>query len=1040
MLDVPARPVTPFEGHLDAVDGRARFLICKIMHSFLHKVSHYRLLLACILMATGCQRAGGPITFQSPVSPVDAVKTFELPPGFKIELVASEPLIADPVAMEIDEHGNLYVVENHGYPLDKSKRSRVKLLSDTDGDGVMDRSTIFADTLMMPTGVLRWKAGILVTDAPDLLYMEDADGDGVADIIKPVLTGFALSNPQHNVNTPILGLDNWIYIAHERAVGSEVYKDEFGDQGSAIYFPDKPAGPRLPQNANGRNVRIRPDSYALEMLASTTQYGHSFDAWGNHFVANNSNHLMHSVIGAEYLKRNPNLLAVSSTNSLPDHGDAAEVFPITKTPDRQLLTDVGVMTSACAITAYAGGAFHEEYNTLTTFVAEPVSNIVHVDRLMDKGSSFVASRVALEKEFLASTDMWCRPVNLYTGPDGALYVVDYYREIIEHPEWLSEDVIGSGRLYNGADMGRIYRISVEGAGPPSWTKGLDLFNAADHELVEKLADDNIWWRRAAQRLLVDRQSAEAIPPLVSMLHNQESAPGRLHALWTLEGMQALKTDHIEEALQDKEAGVRVNAIKLAEHHLQDAPSLVASLLALKDDSDPKVRFQLLCTLGFVNSPQAGEARKDLLFRDVEDQFVQTAALSAPSSQMENLLDSVLVRYEPGSPAYGSLVQRLAAMVSAEAGSPSVGRLLRNSTEIIPEEKITWQVPVLKGLARGFASRKTPISTAEQHLLFDAFFRHPALSVKEASLRVLQSQKLSGGDQIIPALEKARVIAQAASASEKERALAIRFLALRNPVADAAFLKKVLLSPEPLPVQLAAMHTLNSIPDETIIHFSMEHWSELDPAVQDAALNAFMEKETRIEILLRALESGKVDRNRMGWQRSIRLMTQRNIEIRNRARAFFSNDDQTHQRVVEYRAALELKGDVAKGQGVYQRSCAICHRMKGEHGIAFGPDLGTIQTWPAAGILENIIDPNQSISHGFDLWNVILKNGETLQGIITAETPASVTLRNANGFVVTLAREEIESQKALNMSAMPVGLEKDISHQEMADLLAFLKRG
>lgn len=321
-----------------------------------------------VLAISGCgKEQTGPVSLDSPVPPADAVSTLEVEPGFKVELIAAEPLIADPVAMEIDENGNMYVVENHGYPLDKKRSSKVKLLRDSDGDGIMDKSTVFADTLMMPTGVMRWKNGILVTDAPDVLYMEDTNGDGKADVIKKMLTGFALSNPQHNVNSPIFGLDNWIYIAHERTVGSEVYREEFGDTGDEIVYPEKPDGVRLPRNANGRNVRMRPDGFELEALASTTQYGHSFDEWGNYFLVNNSNHLMHSVIPAEYLDRNPRLVVPRGTSSPPDHGNAAEVFPITKTPDRQLLTDVGVMTSACGITAYAGGAFPEPFNTNTTF-------------------------------------------------------------------------------------------------------------------------------------------------------------------------------------------------------------------------------------------------------------------------------------------------------------------------------------------------------------------------------------------------------------------------------------------------------------------------------------------------------------------------------------------------------------------------------------------------------------------------------------------------------------------------------------------------
>ena len=289
-----------------------------------------------------------------------------------------------------------------------------------------------------------------------------------------LLTGFALSNPQHNLNSPLLGLDNWIYLAHEGAVSTETYQREFGDPGQEIYFPDHPNAPRLSKNANGRAVRFRPDNQQLELLSSHTQFGHTFDRWGHYLLVGNANHIYQEIIAESYLKRNPNLLLSNSTQSISDHGSAAEVFPITQNPQHQLLTDVGVITSACGLTAYLGGAFPPPYDEGVTFVAEPVSNLVHVDKLKPEGIMFTASRVKPHQEFLASTDAKFRPVNLYTGPDGALYVVDYYRQIIEHPEWMGEEVIASGELYNDADKGRIYRISAKEAKPAEWTKGLEL--------------------------------------------------------------------------------------------------------------------------------------------------------------------------------------------------------------------------------------------------------------------------------------------------------------------------------------------------------------------------------------------------------------------------------------------------------------------------------------------------------------------------------------------------------------------------------------
>ena len=415
----------------------------------------------------------------------EALSTFTIDSAFRIELVASEPMVSDPVAIEIDEYGQMYVVEMHGYPLDLGGTGKVKLLTDNDGDGIMDKSTVFAEGLILPTGVMRWKQGVIVTDPPNVLYLEDHDGDGKADVRDTLLTGFAVSNPQHNTNNPLLGLDNWIYLGHEPAISTTAYKEQFGDRGSEIIFPGLANGPKLTENASGRSVRFRPDESALEILSSKTQFGHTFDAWGRYLLVSNSNHVQQEVIPAAYLRRNTDLLVSSATASLSDHGNASEVFPTTEKPELQMLTNIGVMTSACGIIAYLGNAFPEGYNNDITFVAEPVSNLVHADRLVDKGATFSATRVYEKKEFLTSTDSWFRPVNLYTGPDGALYLVDYYRQIIEHPEWMSEEVNQSGALYNGTDKGRIYRISAAGDAGITWTKQLANAKYTNESLVEK---------------------------------------------------------------------------------------------------------------------------------------------------------------------------------------------------------------------------------------------------------------------------------------------------------------------------------------------------------------------------------------------------------------------------------------------------------------------------------------------------------------------------------------------------------------------------
>ncbi len=999
---------------------------------------HTCLCLAVLLMAAGCN-TGEKIKYTNgAIPPEEALSTFALEPGFKIELIAAEPLVADPVDMEIDEYGRLYVVEMHGYPLDKSGSGKIKLLTDTDGDGRMDKSTVFADQLVLPNGILRWKQGVLVTDAPHVLYFEDTDGDGIADRRDTVLTGFSLSNPHINVNNPVYGLDNFIHLAHRGAITTRSYQDIFGDEGQEIVFPGKPDAPTLPKNAENRSVRFRPDWQKMEMTSGRAQFGHTFDAWGRHLFGDNQNHAFAQTIALPYLKRNPELLITEATAGISDHGDAAEIFQITENPERQMFSGAGVMTSASGIVAYLGGAFPPPFDKNVTFICESVSNLVHADKLRDTGTTFIASRVGQPgKEFLASTDAWSRPVNLYVGPDGALYMVDYYRQIIEHPEWMSDEAIAAGGLYNGIDMGRIYRISATDAPRADWTTGIALGDADSPTLVEKLSSPNIWWRTHAQRLLVDRKDTTVAGLLIQMATTNPLAEARVHALWTLQGLNCLEPALIATALKDTVAGVRENAIKLSESYLS-SPALTAALLPLQHDPDPKVRFQLLCTLGYLDTERADQARQHLLFRDIGDKWVQVAALSAASSQSRTLLPVVLDRFQPEVAAYQTLVEHLAAMAAASSTPKDISSLIRRSARGETGSRYGWQAPMLKGLAQGVRNRKEAADlSSEAQVLVNAVFNHPSAAVRNASIQLLKA--IGGGDRInlAESFNKAAEIAGNTSLSPERRVEAIDFIALGNPEPYKSLLLHVITPQEHPSVQIAAVKTLGLLKDETITEYALQQWDALTPAIREAALHTFMVNPVRRKQLLAGIENGVVLPSSVGWGRSAQLMQDNDDDIRNQARRLLAPKD-AEEINREYQQTLTLKGNLESGQQVFERNCASCHQVRGAMGVAFGPDLGTVQGWLAKDILANILAPNLSIAVGFDLWEVELKNGERLQGIISGETSSALTIRSAPGMERTLNRQEIENLRVMNMSLMPP-LTDQIDPQQMADLIAFLRQ-
>lgn len=993
--------------------------------------------IALVSVLTSCTRSVN--SGKGPLEPDAALSAFEIEPGYKIELVASEPLVSDPVDMEIDEYGRLYVVELNGYPLDLSGKGKVILLADTNGDGRMDKSTVFAENLKMPFGIMRWKKGVLVADAPEIIYLEDSTRDGKADIRKVMLTGFALSNAQMNVSNPLYGLDNWIYVTSESGSTYQIYKKEFGDLGSDIFFSDQPASPRLPLKGSGRTVRFRPDQKELALTSGKTQFGHAFDDWGHHILGNNSNHIYHEVIAEPYLQRNPGLLVSDATQTLTDHG--TDVFPITQNPERQLLTNVGTFTSACGNIAYTGGAFSDLFNSDVCFVCEPVSNIVHADHLKNNGASFKALRVGRpNKEFLASRDAWFRPVNLYVGPDGALYLVDYYRQIIEHPEWMSEEAVKSGELYNGSDRGRIYRITRTDAKPAVWVNGLQLGDASDEALVGELSNQNSWWRLNAQRLLVDRASMQVVPMLIESAKNASSPMGRLHSLWTLEGMGKLTPELIEQALRDPAAGIRENAIKLAELHLSVAPQLAKALLHLQTDTDAKVRFQLLCTLGFLDTPASLEARNKLLFRDLDDGWVQIAALSASSSQTFPLLKAVLQNFEDGRPAYASLAQRLSSMIGASGEVEDIRSIIQQAALTPSKVNSGWQAPLMEGLAQGLERKKVPHSSFRNELpvLIKIFFNSPSPPVRNASLQLLTAIGIEDKSRVMNDFVKAVRIAKDNSLPDERRVEAIRFLALDDLPPHATWLKELIVPQEHPMVQREALKTLSLIPDHTVTNYVLEQWSDLTPEIREEAINTFIFAPDRIIMLLEAIDAGKIQKASVNFHQRGRMMTQSDEKLRTRARAMFAQNEEEKVNK-EYQQALQLKGEAIKGKAIYERNCAICHRVRGAMGVSFGPDLGTVHNWQPEGIMANILAPNLSIAAGYELWEVALNNGESVQGIISSETSGAITLKNAGVADMTINRRDIKSLKTLNISVMPAGWEKSISQQQMADLIAFLRQ-
>lgn len=979
-----------------------------------------------------------------PFPPAAALATLQVEEGLRVELMAAEPDVMSPVAIDVDEDGRIYVVEMPGYPLDTSPSGRVRLLEDTNRDGRVDRSTVFADRLVLPSGVLRWRDGIIVTAAPDILYFEDTNGDGRADVRRVLLNGFAATNPQHTVNTPLYGLDGWIYLAHEGYAEALIFADRFGDRGRPLTFPDAPD--QTPLDPKDRSVRFRLDPPRIESLASGSQYGHAFDVWGRYFTVDNSHHGRHEVIAARYLERNPDFLIERATHDVPDHGNAPQVFPITHNPRFELLSEVGQITSACSLTFYQGGAWPERFAN-SAFVAEPVHNLVHRDVYEPAGATFVARRALERREFLASTDAWFRPVHFYNAPDGSLLVADYYRRVIEHPEWTASDLhVGSPALYDGKDFGRIYRIVPEAGGLDAWPVAGQLRGASDADLVALLGHRNAWWRRTAQRLLVDRKSDASVPLLIDAARQRPSAFVRLHALWTLELLGKLPSQLIELALGDEEPGVRENALRLAEPRLTGAgadPALRARVLAMGSEPNARVRFQLLATLGSVDGDEARALHERLLLDGVEDEWMQVAGLSAASDRAAALMDRVLGSRNTGpllidreTPGRARLLERLAAIVTARGAPEGIDAMLQAAASGNSAD-VWWRAAMLRGIGRSLGAdeeARRVVAARERVLL--GLAGHDAAPIRRASLDVLRRTGLSSavrGDVVTRAAE----VAQDAHLPAERRADAIALVRLAGPAPHVFWLQRAIDPAVPEPVQRAAVEALGAIPGTGVGQVLLERWASLTPPVRSAAANAMLADPARTRQLVDALADGRVPSWSLDfWQKRALLMND-DEAIRTEARRLLEEKPEQRQAIVErYAAALNLRGDPKRGREVFDRVCAACHRLDDAGGGNLGPDLGTVRHKPVSALLTDILVPNQAIAQRYETYLVERTDGTREVGVIGSQTPTSITLRQQTR-EITIPRGEIRQLSIVPQSAMPPDLDQLIDPQQMADLLTFI---
>ena len=965
---------------------------------------------------------GAPGKPPGPLSPKEEQATFKLVPGFRIDLAASEPDVVDPVSMCFDERGRMFVCEMRGYPnggvgTGEETRGRVKCLTDSNGDGVFETVTVFAEGLRFPMGVTPWKGGILVAVAPDIIYLEDADGDGRAEKKTVLYTGFNLANIQQMVNSLQWAADGWI---HGLA----------GNNAGTIHSKEKRDAP--PVTLQARGFRFCPDvPGSLEPTSGGGQYGLAADDFGHWFTATNSQHLRQIVIPDHYLRRSPTALVTAVTLDIPDHGAAAKVHRISpfvpwrvERPTRRAggadarrfssteLVPGGFITSGCSPVVYTADLFPPTYRG-STFVCDPANNLVHRDVLDPAGSVFTARRGEEGCEFLASTDNWFRPTWLTIGPDGALYVLDFYREAIETPLSLPDDIKATMKL-DSQGRGRIWRIAPTGFTP---RKLPDLSAANAEQLAERLADPNPSVRLTAHRLLCERNAKGVVGTVANLARDSAGKPWLPIVLSALERFGGLTDAQVLAALSDPLAGNREVALRFAEPRLGDSEELRAAVAKLASDPSPMVRFQLALTSGFLPSSDAGNVLTGLISRDAGDPWLNSAVLISSGDATPDLLAGVLTADPPATdklPAVRGFITRAAAAVGAKGDDAATARLV--SLVVDGKGKATgFDLALLEGLGQGMRGKKQSLA--------GWLAQSPA------------------GAKIRGRFDTAAKTLSVESASPSARADAARLLAFAPFASASGPLAEVLTPQSPQELQLAAVRSLAAQSDSAVPGLLLKPWQQLGPSVRREVLEQLSAVPARVAALLDAVEKGTVKPADIEPTRIAQLKAHRNETIRKRAAKVFAGQGGADRSklIDEYRAALGLTGAADRGQAVFKQHCAACHKLAGE-GHEVGPDLlAVVPGKSGEDLLMALLDPNREVDPRYLNYLANTLDGRSLTGVVVAETSAAITLRRSDGAEDTVRRADLDSLRSSGLSLMPEGLEKNVTKQDVADLLAYLRQ-
>ena len=949
------------------------------------------------------------------VEPKDAVATWKVKPGFKLELAAHEPQVRDPIAITFDENGRMFVCEMIDYSERRDTTphlGRISMLEDKDGDGVYETSTVFADDLPLPTGLIWANGGLFVGATPDIWRFEDKDGDGHADVREKIFTGFGTGLSALNVQTLLnsfqWGQDNRIHVQS----GS-------GNRGK-ISSPKRPD--LAAEELAARDFWFDPRTFEFGFEAGGAQYGMSFDNYGRKFACSNSDHLQFFVYDDRYAARNPFFTMPPARQSIAADGGAAEVFRLSPDEPWRIVRTrwriggvvkgmvegggrvSGYFTGATGTTVFRGDAYGDDFVN-NTFTGDAGGQLVHRKNIYPDDVSLIGRRPADEQgyEFAASTDSWVRVVNFANAPDGTLHVCDMYREVIEHPWSIPEEIKQHLDLNQGNDRGRIYRLIPVDA---TWHRRarVALGSATTGELVATLEHPNGWHRDTASRLLYERQDQSAAPLLAKLIRDSKSSLAKHHALGVLDGLGALTEDSVLAALKDRDARLREHAIAFAEKLIVGgalSAVLAEKVAALVNDPDARVRFQLAFTLPA--APALATAYAQLATRDHADPWISAALLSAPPAVVSGVLLPAMTRDLATAKTAGPFVAKLVEIRAAS--KPAAGYATLIDFVAQPGTSPLW----LRALGEGLRRAGTSIAAVDS------------------------SQKL------VAVFSRAATVAADTKVALPARLEAIELLDVAPYAQTRESLMSCLAPGQPEAIQSAAIKSLAQHPTPEVTTALLRSWPHYAPHAKETALASLLIRDDRATALLNAIKSGAIKPTELPAAQVQSLTHHKNSTVAALAQTALASviPPSRAEVTAKFLPAVTTPGNGTAGLVLYQARCMVCHRAGGQ-GIALGPDLITVKTKGREALLTAILEPHKEIAPQFIAYDITTKDGNAYTGIIARDDATGLSLKIMGGAEITLARANVRGSTSAGQSLMPEGLEAGLTVQDMANLLTFIE--